>query len=83
MDAHRVTELGGTLLARESRAGTRQGPRAPRRSGSATGMEGTIFHPEADRAGVLRLDRRPEHSSARHRDVRASSIYERMMRTLG
>ena len=66
--------------ARAARAGTTRARRCwP--SGFGPGLDGTQFHPEADRAGVLAWIDRPEHASAL-RDAYGHSLYDRMMRTL-
>ena len=81
MNAHRVAHQGGALLATESRPGRDDKGRALLAFRFGPGLDGTQFHPEADRAGVLAWIDRPEHSSAL-RDAYGHSIYDRMMRTL-
>jgi GMP synthase-like glutamine amidotransferase len=82
MDARRVAQQGGALLASESRPGRHDKGRALLGFRFGPGLDGTQFHPEADRAGVLAWIDRPEHASAL-RDAYGHSLYERMMRTLG
>lgn len=81
MDEERVASQGGALLATESRPG-----RADKGHGLlgfrfGPGLDGTQFHPEADRPGVLAWIDRPEHASAL-KDRYGHSLYDRMMRTL-
>lgn len=77
----RLRELGGEVLARESRPGRNDKGRALLSFRFAPGISGTQFHPEADRAGVLAWINRPEHAAAL-RDAYGSSLYQRMMKTL-
>ncbi len=81
MNAQRVAEQGGALLASESRPGRSDKGRALLAFRFGPGLDGTQFHPEADRAGVLAWIDRPEHASAL-RDAYGHSLYDRMMRTL-
>jgi GMP synthase-like glutamine amidotransferase len=81
MDEHMVASWGGALLATESRPGQSDKGRALLAFRFGPGLDGTQFHPEADRAGVLAWIDRPEHSSAL-RDAYGHSLYDRMMRTL-
>jgi GMP synthase-like glutamine amidotransferase len=81
LNEKRLKELGGKLLATESREG-----RADKGNGLmgfefAPGVCGTQFHPEADRPGVIAWINRPEHSSA-FKDKYGHSLYDRMMKTL-
>jgi len=81
LDARALREHGGALLARESRPGrsdTGEGLLAFR---FGPGLEGTQFHPEADRPGVMAWIERPEHAAAL-RDAYGKSLYARMMKTL-
>lgn len=80
LDAARLAELGGELYARESRDGESKGPGLTSFR-FTTGVEGTIFHPEADRAGALHWIQSPEQAAA----VIAAygdETYARMLKTL-
>lgn len=81
LDAHKLRSLGGQLLATESRPG--QDDKGPSLLAFhfAPGVDGTQFHPEADRGGVLAWINRPEHAAAL-KDAYGNSLYERMMKTL-
>lgn len=81
MDARRVAAQGGALLATESRPGRSDKGHALLSFRFGPGLDGTQFHPEADRAGVLAWIDRPEHASAL-KDAYGHSLYDRMMRTL-
>lgn len=82
LDEKRLRELGGELLATESRPG-RNNNKGPGLLGFhfAPGVDGTQFHPEADRPGVMAWINRPEHA-ADVRDAYGNSLYERMIKTL-
>ena len=81
MNERRVAAQGGALLATESRPGRTDKGRALLGFRFGPGLDGTQFHPEADRAGVLAWIDRPEHASALQ-DAYGHSLYDRMMRTL-
>jgi GMP synthase-like glutamine amidotransferase len=80
LDEKRLNELGGTLLARESRDGHSKG-RGLMAFRFAQGVEGTIFHPEADRPGVLNWLERPEQAKAVI-ETYGEIIYRRMCKTI-
>jgi homoserine O-succinyltransferase/O-acetyltransferase len=81
LDASRLRQLQGALLARESRPGQSHKGEALLALRFGPGLEGTQFHPEADRPGVLAWIHRPEHTAAL-RDAYGHSLLERMMKTL-
>jgi len=81
LDARRMAEHGGALLATESRPGRTDKGEALLSFRFGPGLDGTQFHPEADRAGVLAWIDRPEHAAALQ-DAYGRSLYDRMMRTL-
>ena len=81
LNERRLQELGGTLLATESREGRSDKGNGLMGFSFAPGIDGTQFHPEADRPGVIAWINRPEHSSA-FKDKYGHSLYDRMMRTL-
>ena len=80
MDEKKLEAMGGALLARESRDGHSkgQGLMAFR---FTRGVEGTIFHPEADRPGVLNWLERPEQAKAVI-ETYGEVIYRRMCKTV-
>jgi homoserine O-succinyltransferase/O-acetyltransferase len=80
LDARRLAELGGALLARESRDGHSKG-RGLMAFRFAPGVEGAIFHPEADRPGALNWLERPEQAEA-VTETYGELVYQRMLRTL-
>jgi homoserine O-succinyltransferase/O-acetyltransferase len=81
LDAPRLRNQQGAVLARESRPGLTDKGEALLALKFGPGLEGTQFHPEADRPGVLAWIHRPEHTAAL-RDTYGNSLLERMMRTL-
>jgi homoserine O-succinyltransferase/O-acetyltransferase len=81
LDAGRLAALGGAVLARESRPGRVDKGEALLGLRFGPGLEGTQFHPEADRPGVLAWIHRPEHTAAL-RDAYGNSLLHRMLRTL-
>jgi homoserine O-succinyltransferase/O-acetyltransferase len=81
LDIPRLRAQGGALLARESRPGQTDKGEALLGLRFGPGLEGTQFHPEADRPGVLAWIHRPEHTAAL-RDAYGNSLLERMMKTL-
>jgi homoserine O-succinyltransferase/O-acetyltransferase len=81
LDAARLAAQGGAVLARESRPGRKDKGEALLGLRFGPGLEGTQFHPEADRPGVLAWIHRPEHTAAL-RDAYGNSLLERMMKTL-
>lgn len=81
LDASRLRQQQGAVLARESRPGQADKGEALLALRFGPGLEGTQFHPEADRPGVLAWIHRPEHTAAL-RDAYGNSLLERMMKTL-
>jgi hypothetical protein len=81
LDASRLLQQRGAVLARESRPGQTDKGEALLALRFGPGLEGTQFHPEADRPGVLAWIHRPEHTAAL-RDAYGHSLLERMMKTL-
>jgi GMP synthase-like glutamine amidotransferase len=80
LDERKLTSLGGTVLARESRDGVSKG-RALLGLDVAPGVEAVQFHPEADRAGVVNWISRPEQAAA-FKATYGEFTYQAMMRTL-
>ncbi len=80
LDERRLRELGGELYARESRDGVSKGP-CMTSFRFAQGAEGTIFHPEADRPGVLNWIDRPEQQKAVI-EAYGELVYHRMRKTI-
>ncbi len=76
----RVAELGGGLLAQESRDGHSKG-RGLLGFDFEGGVEAVQFHPEADRAGVMSWVARPEQAAA-FRATYGEDTYQAMLRTL-
>jgi hypothetical protein len=81
LHAARLAQHQGAVLARESRPGQKDKGEALLALRFGPGLEGTQFHPEADRPGVLAWIHRPEHTAAL-RDAYGHSLLERMMQTL-
>ncbi len=82
LDEKRLREMGGEVLAVESRpGGAVDKGRGLIGFTFAPGVVGTQFHPEADRPGVLAWINRPEHAAA-FKDAYGNSLYDRMMQTL-
>ncbi len=81
LDVPRLHQQQGALLARESRPGRDDKGEAVLALRFGPGLEGSQFHPEADRPGVLAWIHRPEHTTAL-RDAYGHSLLERMMKTL-
>jgi homoserine O-succinyltransferase/O-acetyltransferase len=81
LDATRLAHHQGAVLATESRPGQKDKGEALLALRFGPGLEGTQFHPEADRPGVLAWIHRPEHTAAL-RDAYGHSLLERMMKTL-
>jgi GMP synthase-like glutamine amidotransferase len=80
LDEKKLKDLGGTLLARESRDGHTKG-KGLMAFQFTRGIEGTIFHPEADRPGVLNWLERPEQAKAVI-ETYGELIYRRMCKTI-
>jgi hypothetical protein len=81
LDVARLRQQQGAVFARESRPGQTDKGEALLALRFGPGLEGTQFHPEADRPGVLAWIHRPEHTAAL-RDAYGNSLLERMMKTL-
>jgi GMP synthase-like glutamine amidotransferase len=80
LDERRLRELGGKLLARESRDGVSKG-RGLLAFSFAPGIEGTQFHPEAEKPGVVAWLRKREQAEA-FIEAYGAITYQRMLRTL-
>lgn len=80
LDERKLRDLGGKLLARESRDGVSKG-RAILGLDVAPGVEAVQFHPEADRAGVMNWVARPEQAAA-FKATYGEVTYQAMLRTL-
>lgn len=80
LDEARLEKLGGKLLANESRDGVSKG-RGLMAIRFAPGLDGTIFHPEADRPGALNWLERPEQAQAVI-ETYGLLLYRRMLKTL-
>jgi homoserine O-succinyltransferase/O-acetyltransferase len=80
LDDRKLRELGGSLLAQESRDGVSKG-RALLALDFAPGVVGTQFHPEADRGGVVAWLQKREQAEA-FIEAYGSVTYQRMIRTL-
>ncbi len=85
LDEGALSALGGALLSRETHA-THQD--AGKQKGDALlgirfapGVDGTQFHPEADKPGVMNWIERPEHKVA-VQDAYGEVLYDRMVRSL-
>jgi homoserine O-succinyltransferase/O-acetyltransferase len=79
-DEARIAQLGGSILARESRDGVSKG-KALLAFDLAPGIECTQFHPEADRQGVIVWVSKREQAQA-FVDTYGLVTYDRMLRTL-
>lgn len=81
-DPGRLRELGGRILAQESREdGTSDKGEAILALSFAEGIDGTQFHPEADKLGVLEWMRMAEHAE-RLKAQYSEELYERMLKSL-
>lgn len=80
LDEARLKELGGAVYARESRDGVSKGEGLTSFR-FTEGIEGTIFHPEADRAGALHWIQKPEQAEAVI-EAYGKTTYDRMLKTL-
>lgn len=80
LNEKRAAQLGSVVLARESRDGHSKG-RCISAMHFAPGLEGTIFHPEADRNGVMAWVNKPEMAEA-FKEAYGESTYDQMMDTL-
>ena len=82
-NAGRLKELGGAVLAMESHAkGVVNTGEAILGLHFAPGVDGTQFHPEADKSGVLAWIEKPEHASAVE-GAYGRALYDRMLKSLG
>ncbi len=82
LDAARLRALGGALLSRETAEGGAYKGDALLGLRFAPGVDGTQFHPEADKPGVMNWIERPEHKVA-VTDAYGEALYERMVKSLG
>ena len=80
LDERRLRENGGRLLAQESRDGVSKG-RALLAFEFAPGVEGTQFHPEADKPGVVAWVSKRDQAQA-FIEAYSYVTYERMLKTL-
>lgn len=80
LDERKLRDLGGKMLARESRDGVSKG-RAILGLDVAPGVEAVQFHPEADRPGVMNWVARPEQAAA-FKATYGEVTYQAMLRTL-
>lgn len=81
LDEARLRELGGSVLARESREGRTDKGAALLALDFAPGILGTQFHPEADRAGVEAWVLDPKHAEE-FKTAYGDALYDRMVHTL-
>lgn len=85
LDAAALEKNGGAHLASETHAthdpGKHKGD-AVLALRFAPGIEGTQFHPEADKPGVMNWIERPEHKVA-VQDAYGEVLYDRMVKSLG
>jgi hypothetical protein len=81
LDERRLADLGGALLATESRDEAKSKGEGLLAFRFASGVEGTQFHPEADRAGAVAWIERPEQAQAVI-DAFGELTYRRMLKTL-
>ncbi len=81
LDSTRLASLGGELLAKETHEGGVHKGDALLALRFAPGIDGTQFHPEADKAGVLNWIERPEHKVA-VQDAYGEALYDRMVKSL-
>ena len=81
LNAQRLQELGGALLARESRPDRQDKGEALLSFAFGPGVVGTQFHPEADRPGVIAWITRPEKAKA-FKETYGEVLYDRMMKSL-
>ena len=80
IDEAKMSALGGRVLARESRDGHSKG-RSVVSFALGSAIEGVLFHPEADRAGVMNWVSRPEEAEA-FRNAYGEKTYHAMLRTV-
>jgi homoserine O-succinyltransferase len=81
LEATRLDALGGAVLAKETHdSGTHKGD-ALLAMRFGRGIDGTQFHPEADKPGVLNWIERPEHKVAVE-NAYGATLYDRMVKSL-
>lgn len=80
LDERKLRELGGALLAQESRDGVSKG-KGLLALEFAPGVVGTQFHPEADRGGVVAWLQKREQAEA-FIEAYGAVTYQRMLKTL-
>ncbi len=81
LDAKALADLGGELFAKETHeTGAHKGD-ALLALRFAPGIDGTQFHPEADKPGVMNWIERPEHKVAVE-NAYGATLYERMLKSL-
>lgn len=80
LDEKKLRDLGGKVLARESRDGVSKGAGLLALD-FAPGIEGTQFHPEAEKPGVIAWLRKREQAEA-FIGAYGAITYQRMLRTL-
>ncbi len=84
LDKKRLEALGGTVLAKETHhthAPVKHKGDAILALRFAPGIDGTQFHPEADKPGVMNWIERPEHKVA-VQDAYGEVLYDRMVKSL-
>jgi GMP synthase-like glutamine amidotransferase len=81
LDQKRLDELGGKLLARESRPERTDKGTALLAFDFAPGIVGTQFHPEADRQGLM-VWVYSEEQATEFKKVYGEALYQRMIKTL-
>ncbi len=81
LDAKKLEALGGEVFAKETHEkGAHKGD-AILAMRFAPGIDGTQFHPEADKPGVMNWIERPEHKIA-VQDAYGEALYDRMVKSL-
>lgn len=81
LEEGKLRAMGGELWARESRDGQSNKGEGLLGFRFCRNIEGTLFHPEADRAGALAWIARPDQAAAVV-DAYGEELYLRMLRTL-
>lgn len=81
VDHTRLSALGGASLARESREGLSDKGEGMLALHLGEALESTLFHPEADRAGIRAWIDDPDHEAA-FREAYGDVTHERMIRTV-
>lgn len=80
-DAKVLSALSGAVLAAESRPGLHDKGESITSVHIGPGIESTLFHPEADRAGIRVWIEKPE-AEAEFKEAYGTLTHERMMRTI-